>query len=287
MVIEPLLKMSPDVNLQTKDGWTPLHLVCRYGTTEMVESLLKMNPYVNLQTKDGCTPLYIACKYGNVEMVESLLKMSPDVNLQTKDGCTPLHAACEKGHLESVKLLLGNNAIRIDIGNKFGQTPLYMASDESGHHEVISELLRAGAAIDRACIDGCTPLVVACTRGNSLCVDVLLKAGASTQKKNNYRRSPLANATFNCHVESVRLLLAAGAEVEKNLVNHSHVSKPVNDLLLSALKKRKFHEVEEDDVEDEEDVIEDEDDEEDVSFVKEVTWEERDAQLRKNAVSLI
>ena len=44
------------------DGWTPLHIAAFHGQVAVTTQLLAARCNVDLQTKDGCTPLYLtAC----------------------------------------------------------------------------------------------------------------------------------------------------------------------------------------------------------------------------------
>jgi len=54
---------------------------------------------VNLQTKNGATPLYLACQEGHLEVVQYLVKdCGAEPSIRANDGMTPLHAAAQMGH---------------------------------------------------------------------------------------------------------------------------------------------------------------------------------------------
>ena len=56
-----------------------------------------------------------------------------------------------------------------------GATPLFMACGK-GHTEAVSALLAAGADVDKAMDDGATPLFIACQQGHTILVSKLLHA---------------------------------------------------------------------------------------------------------------
>ncbi len=88
--------MNPvDVNLQTSDGRTALHMASQNGFVEMVRELLKQNKGdMNIMDDDGETALIVASKKGHVEVVRALLDHDDvDVNTEDNDGCTALDVA--------------------------------------------------------------------------------------------------------------------------------------------------------------------------------------------------
>lgn len=57
-----------DVNIQNKDGWTPLHCCAKQGFTDIGKTLIHYGADVNNKSKDGNTPLHIAAQVKNKHM---------------------------------------------------------------------------------------------------------------------------------------------------------------------------------------------------------------------------
>lgn len=101
-----------------RNGVTPLHLCCFYGSTACARLLLAHVPAAQLSAKStshswllppGSTPLMVAGHYGHHEMVKVLLQhgsMSRQVTATDNEGSTALHHACIKGHAPVVAALL-------------------------------------------------------------------------------------------------------------------------------------------------------------------------------------
>ena len=91
----------------------------------MVPALLSARAKVDLQTKDGVSPLHVACQRGPMEVVRALLSggAGVKVSMQTEDGVSPLHTACQQGHIGVVRALLSAGA-RADLRDIDGRTPL-------------------------------------------------------------------------------------------------------------------------------------------------------------------
>ena len=130
--------------------------MCETGHTEIVQVFLQ-EKVVDVNTKDNnhCTALMATCrcKKDNSNIVELLLDYGADPNVQmtslTQINFTALMIASCHGQLNSVKLLLKANAnphIQCPIT---GDTALSLAVIFM-HHNILQELLNAGASINDA-----------------------------------------------------------------------------------------------------------------------------------------
>ncbi|XP_078575768.1 uncharacterized protein LOC144861671 [Branchiostoma floridae x Branchiostoma japonicum] len=128
-------------------------------------------------------------------------------------GATSLFVAAQEGHVEVVQQLLKAGA-DVEKARQGGATPLYIAA-QNGHVEVVQQLLKAGAEVDKARQTGATPLYIAAQNGHVEVVQQLLKAGAEVDKAKQDGATPLLIAAEEGHVEVVQQLLKAGAEVDK------------------------------------------------------------------------
>ena len=60
-IVQMLVQAGASLNLRNKDGWTPFHLACRQGNTEIVSFLLDTAPQCwETQSHNGRTPLHTA-----------------------------------------------------------------------------------------------------------------------------------------------------------------------------------------------------------------------------------
>ena len=81
---------------------------------------------------------------GDARAVDALLaneRLGLDLNcVEDKYGMTPLYIASQEGHAEVVSMLLAKQGIDVNQAEDHGATPLLIASEE-GHAEVVSMLL--------------------------------------------------------------------------------------------------------------------------------------------------
>ena len=124
------------------DGWTGLHIACRYGKKEIVEYLIshpKIN--VNKEKNDGWTPLFHACANGYVQIVKILLKDERvNVNKEANDGRTPLFIACDNGKEETVKILFASGR-EIDTTKKTNANETAAEIARKKGHDQIAKLV--------------------------------------------------------------------------------------------------------------------------------------------------
>jgi len=119
-----------DVNAQSSGGWTPLFTAINKQNLEMVKLLIEHGANVNYKMKDvGHNALFIASQQNNKGIIQLLLEKGLDINQQNKFGETPLFWATNwvdsqrKDHIEIVKFLIKNGA-NVNIENNSGDSVL-------------------------------------------------------------------------------------------------------------------------------------------------------------------
>ena len=159
-----------DINLnmqhdQHENRPSALHVATWANDVEIVQLLVDQPSIkLNLQTKEGATPLYIACHSGHFDIVEILCKQKGkiDINMMQYNGCTPLFCAADLNFSLIVKHLLALPACKVNLVNKHGRTPLIQASyrglgeDGSTNEDVIRYLLAHKDIDVTPTVGGCT-----------------------------------------------------------------------------------------------------------------------------------
>ena len=98
----------------------------------IAQELIKAKAALNIENKDGDTPLHVSTNYGHTDITEALLAASANLELQNKDGDTPLHVAACRGRSDFVRMLI-NAGADTEIKNKNNDTPFNLADQQ--HHE--------------------------------------------------------------------------------------------------------------------------------------------------------
>eukprot|EP00339_Tiarina_fusa_P008981 CAMPEP_0117081440 /NCGR_PEP_ID=MMETSP0472-20121206/57397_1 /TAXON_ID=693140 ORGANISM="Tiarina fusus, Strain LIS" /NCGR_SAMPLE_ID=MMETSP0472 /ASSEMBLY_ACC=CAM_ASM_000603 /LENGTH=795 /DNA_ID=CAMNT_0004809365 /DNA_START=77 /DNA_END=2460 /DNA_ORIENTATION=- len=183
-----LIKKKADVNVQERNGWTPLHCAANEGKLRICEMLLNTdNLDVGILNKDGTSVLHYLVR-SNIEpadqaQYEEVLRLyindkRGDIDSQSKHGESALHQSCLRGNVTAVKFLLKNRA-QINILNKIGETPLHYAVRAS-QKEIIQLLLEYGADTSLKSEEG-TPFDIA----SSLEIANMIKQYSERSSKNS------------------------------------------------------------------------------------------------------
>jgi hypothetical protein len=113
--------------------------IVQNGHAAVTKQILGARCNVDLQTKNGCTPIYIAAQNGHEIVTKELIDARCNVDLQSNNGMTPLHWAAHDGHAAVTKQLL---AVRcnVDLQTNTGANALQLAEDQG--HAGIATLIR-------------------------------------------------------------------------------------------------------------------------------------------------
>jgi ankyrin repeat protein len=161
------------------------------------------------EAKPIAADLVKAIRNADAQVVRQLLDNGADVNARDAEGNTPLILASFYASPECVALLIEKGA-DVNAANKAGATALIRAATS---YEKANLLVAAGANVRARTALGNAPLLLAARRaGNSRTVQLLLAHGASATERNEVGGSPILAAAASGDVETVRLLLGAGAK---------------------------------------------------------------------------
>jgi len=169
--------------------------------------------------------LFQALRSGDLPLLTVLLREGSPVNVVDAAGNTPLLIAARDGDAEAVRLLLEQGA-EPNAANKIGVTPLLWAA---GDPDKVRLLLARGANPNARSALGVTPLIAAAAYpASEPVVALLLEAGASATHRSESDETALSAAAAMGNLESVRLLLARGADAKAGFKPWSvlHSKKP-------------------------------------------------------------
>lgn len=125
-----------DIQRPTEWNYSPLHIACRQGHTEMVQLLLDHGADIHAKEFRGKTPLFIAAENNLPDMLQQLLACGAKLDAANFKGETPLHAACTMGHTKIVEILLEAGADP-RAESHLEETPF----DSARKHEAVRQLL--------------------------------------------------------------------------------------------------------------------------------------------------
>jgi len=249
-IVNYLLRMHANPTLANKNGEIPLHWAVLAGQCEVAQLLVNENPesvlisnsrgetVVQLSYWEGdcktisillstCAALLPATRSdplrlhkavwdADLKQVNDLLEAGFEFSAQTQDGDTALHWAAHKGHVEIFTCLL--HKFDVSVQNERGDTPLDFAA-RAGNNKIVQLLLDAGAGTQRTGKDGETPLHWAAWNGHVDVGRTLIAANADVSACKDNGATPLHWAAWRGHKELLMLLLDAGANVSAQYSN--------------------------------------------------------------------
>jgi ankyrin repeat protein len=163
------------------------------------------------EAKSIAADLVTAIRNADVRALRKLLDDGADVNARDAEGDTPLILASFYATPACVELLIEKGA-DVNAANKAGVTALIRAATD---YEKTRLLVAAGANVRVRTSLGNTPLILAARRaGNARTVQLLLERGADATERDDAGVSPVLSGAASGDVETLRLLLDAGAKVD-------------------------------------------------------------------------
>lgn len=233
IAVRALIEDGADVNAPEADGATLLHWAVRWDDSESADLLLRAGADPDAANAYGVTPLSLACINRSAPLVTRLLDAGADPNAATAMGESALMTCARTGNAKAVTALLEHGAGNVNAREASrGQTALMWAVAQ-GHPDVVRVLIDHGADVhartqarsllvsvggrgdERARelpLGGFTPLLFAARHGRIESARLLLDAGANVNETGPDGASALVTASFSGHGELAAFLLERGAE---------------------------------------------------------------------------
>ena len=211
--INVVLNAGADPNIADADGDTCLHYAARSDCcTEVFRVIISHGIDVNATNKKHVTALIIACHKGNTDAINILLEAGADPNITDSKGATCIHHAVGEGCSEDVLRTIVNHGTAGNVTNKNNVTTLMIAC-EKGNKDVINVVLNAGADPNIADADGDTCLHYAAR--SDCCTEVLqaiISHGIDVNATNKKHITALIIACHKGNTDAINILLEAGAD---------------------------------------------------------------------------
>jgi ankyrin repeat protein len=215
--VRSLLSKSADVNAAQADGATALAWAVHRDDARTVELLIDAGADTNAANVYGVTPLSLACTNRNALIVDKLLKAGANPNLAQDSGETPLMTCTRTGTEEGARSLLLHGA---DVNVKTverGQTAVMWAA--AGQPSIVRMMVEHGADVHARSkrLGLYTPRIPDAASSHPITGTPVHQGFRETiyHPKLKGGFSPLMFAAQTGDVESARILLAAGADVNE------------------------------------------------------------------------
>ena len=216
--VDLLLKAGARVKVANSFGATPLSLAAQNGNAAITKRLLDAGADPNEQMLNTDTALMMASRTGDVATMQLLLDRGADVNAkETTRGTTALKWAAAQHHPAAVRLLIDYGADVSAVSApawqdrpvRYGKDSDPRPSRKRNTDNVVSQVGPRNMQDRRG--GGLTPLVYAVRENDMESVRILFAAGADVNQVTNYEWSPLLVAIQNRYYQLASFLLDQGA----------------------------------------------------------------------------
>ena len=250
-IVKLLLETDPHASINHPE-FRPLYEVCRREHLEAAKLLVEHGAELQDDGQEyGCTALMEASGSGNADLVEYLISKGADVNDENKYNPHALLIACWGRHLGVMEVLLKHGAYvdATQMGADSGEDTSLNIACQRGNMDMIRLLLKYGADMNRYNREDLSPFITAYLEHNTEAIDLFLESGMDlncnesgwTYQRNGEnipirdKRTPLMHACGRNDVETVKRLLAHGADV--NVISESTPGSDyyVNTAVLDAI----------------------------------------------------
>jgi ankyrin repeat protein len=215
--VRTLLAAKAAVNQAQGDGSTALHWAVYNGSPEMVQMLLAAGASTDATTRLGAlTPVMMAARNGEAAILKLLLDAGGNAHAPNANGTTPLMFAAAGGKVDAVRLLVDRGADVDARDTTNGQTALMFAAAQ-GRSEVIRLLAERNADVNAA--TKVSPIIPLAERYKKQTDGKGTRGITSEGGRSDVRAmggmTSLMFAAREGHVEAVKALVTAGADVNK------------------------------------------------------------------------
>ena len=216
--VENFIALGADVNAPEEDGTTPLMRAVHGRFTDIAKRLIDSGANVAARNRYGVTALYLAARGGDAATTRELLVAGIDANTALPGGETALMTAARSGHTDVVGVLLTGSSAIESLADLAGNAAV---TERSGYAPVESagygDTERRAIPRHRADVNareqryGDTALMWAAVAGHVDVVRLLIEAGADVRAVDDEGVTALHLARAKGHAEVAAALLAAGA----------------------------------------------------------------------------
>src|SRR5215472_14238454 len=167
-----------------------------------------LNTHLIAAPDDDGAAMFRAIRKGDIGYVQAHAAKA-EIEVRDGHGATPLMHAAAFGNFETLKALIDAGA-DVNARNQMDATALLWAA---GDPEKSRLLIERGADVKAQSRQGRTPLMMSAMRpGNSAIVEMILSKGADIQARDRFGATALSLAARAGDLDTVKLLLAKGAD---------------------------------------------------------------------------
>ncbi|KAL4732052.1 hypothetical protein ACLX1H_001059 [Fusarium chlamydosporum] len=214
--VSGLISQNVNIHGRNEDGNTPLKCAMMNDQAATAHILISAGASSN-----KLPPLFKAASMGSLNVAKMLLDSGVNVNEVSKSGDPFFAEVVHKGNVEGVRFLLEKGA-RADTSTRLRGSVLAEAVKKN-QVDIVQALLDYGANVNSEDNHGNSVLNMAIQGGNAKLVELLLEKGARTKPATILCTSVLEFTINKKRFDILRLLIAAGVDLETTDAQHQPI----------------------------------------------------------------
>ncbi len=218
--VELLLERGADVTITDSRGNTALHVASFWGYEQLVEVLLKAGASPAVRNQLGFTSSDLVA-----------IEWSPGLQKCYRQLKQDLKIPADLAQIEAARPNIRQLLVEVAHNDAGGRPPVSIwQAVVTGNARAVEQHIAAGTDLNKAeDLGGSTPLMLAAIYGHRGIGTRLIAAGADLELQNKPGDTALYQACFFCQPEMVELLLKAGASPDRR---NKHGLTPLNAVTL-------------------------------------------------------
>lgn len=207
-----LLENGASVNPSYKSADSPLHLAVKKGSLLFIEQLIKAGAKTEKENQHGYTPLFVALQPPNVRVARKLIKLGANVNFVKNRRASIAETVVKSRDAELLKFMLAHG---LNLNASEVSYPELAVAVKNNNFETVKYYLQLGIDPNLFHKDK-NDLVSLAVRDKNFDIRILkllISAGAKLDEKNSHYDSALIQLALRGDLDTVKLLVNAGADV--------------------------------------------------------------------------
>lgn len=244
-LINYLLSNGLDINILNDNEANLLHIAAEYEGSIIMPKLVELGSEINAKDSDGSTPVIIAAENSDLIAIKTLSELGADMSIENEEGKSVIHyldledeeqwnlilnfklSQVQKDFLLYKSIFDLENSDKaiavINLGADVNMkdedgTPIIIHAVQFENTEILKQLISKGVDVNATDEDGLSALWF---YYNTETLQILIDSDANVNLNVEDYSSPLFYAIKQADVESVKLLLAAGADPQFKILDQN------------------------------------------------------------------
>ncbi|CAF1429668.1 unnamed protein product [Adineta ricciae] len=225
-----IVQYNGDLNIEDRNGWTPLHYAVRNNALNAIEFLLDNGADDSRLNQQQDAPIHLAVIHNQLEALKLLLSRHPqNVNLPGERKKTPLHYAAINDNVEAARILTDNHAC-LCLRNDVGTYPIHEAALNSSnrvfHH--LCEIAKTNSygivnLLNYCDAENHRPLHSSVLGGNIEAVEICLEKGSKIDDQQDDLSTPVHLAASQGSMELLDLMFSWQSHLKRRVLSMTDV----------------------------------------------------------------